>query len=74
MSKLSKFYKHTRQYLVTLFTTFMFVVAVIVALLLVRGSTITPEGIADTGTIRLDIFPDSNFSVYLDEQMQQVTS
>lgn len=44
------------------------------ALLMVRGNTITPSGITQTGTIRLDVSPPGNLTVLLNEQRQNVTS
>ncbi len=44
------------------------------ALILARGNTFTDQGISATGTIRLNSPTDDGVSVYLDEQIQRLTS
>lgn len=60
--------------IITVFTTLLFIASIGIGLLIVRGNTITTDGISETGTIRLDISPSNGFEVYLNEQKQSVTS
>lgn len=49
-------------------------VAIVVALIYSQGNTITTEGIVSTGTIKLSVSPNIDFSVDLDGDTKQVNS
>lgn len=67
--------RRVRRYLAVTVTLILLLVGTFLALLLVRGNTFSLSGgITETGTIRLEISPTSNFVVFLDEQRQNVTS
>lgn len=66
--------KRWLRYGIFIITTGILIVGTLLALLLVRGNTLTPGGITQTGTIRLDVSPTQGFSVFLNEQKQNLTS
>lgn len=67
--------QRARRYITVIVTLVLLIIGTFLALMLVRGNTFSISGgITETGTIRLEISPPTNFAVFLNEQRQNVTS
>ncbi len=60
--------------LISALTIVLFAIITVLALLIVRGNTISPDGVTATGTIRLLVTPTTELAVYLDEKPQKVST
>jgi hypothetical protein len=70
-SRLPKSIKSLGRYLITFV---IFGSTAVIALILARGNTFTPDGISPTGVIRIDIESLDNLQVFLDNQSKTLTS
>jgi hypothetical protein len=74
MSSYDSFKQKIRSILTVIILGSIFIAGTTYALIISRGNSLTAEGISATGTIRLSISPNSNYTVYLNEQAQRITT
>ncbi len=63
-----------RKYFVVVFSSVLFVVLAVLALVVARGNIITNQGLVETGSIRLNVSPSSDYQVFLNEQSQTLSN